>query len=549
MATPSPVKASDALDELVNQFSDPLSFFRELIQNSLDAGSAEVEVRIEYEPGEDEAGAMIIHVDDWGDGMDKEIIDKKLTRLFASAKDGDMTKIGKFGIGFVSVFAIDPEAVVVDTSRGGEHWRVIFDEQRKFTCLRRDQPVDGTKVSIYKTATRKQFDQFVVAAERTVRYWCKHTRGEVRFQGELINEAFDLDAPCKVTRDDGFSQIVVAHPTGGESFFGFYNQGLTLVEGDRGHLEGIAFKVSSPHLEHTLTRDNVIQDEAFLKVIRDVGALVAGELCQRVFARLAEAEYDAGGEDPRREYWFSALLWHLRHGHSVPVEDLRRPILPLCGGGRASLSDVQSTLGAALGDNRLLWSPVENPVTARLRANDRPVFHFPAKSVGVDVLHWLATRGLADDDKRRHSRVKRIKELWCTPRLPELEPAGAAARLARALERLLHDHGAKLSEVRFGHLDYPDSPIRERIAITQSEPGELTPVDQAARLGRSLLSGRRALVVSLDHPTVVDLLGLAEHEPELAAYKLVKLFFLGRELDVELAAELAHIAAEHRWQR
>jgi sensor histidine kinase regulating citrate/malate metabolism len=85
MATPSPVHASEALDELVNQFSDPLSFFRELIQNSLDAGSAEVEVRIDYEPGEGADGAMIIHVDDWGDGMDKEIIDKRLTRLFSSA--------------------------------------------------------------------------------------------------------------------------------------------------------------------------------------------------------------------------------------------------------------------------------------------------------------------------------------------------------------------------------------------------------------------------------------------------------------------------------
>ena len=31
-------EVGDALDKLVNQFSDPLSFFRELIQNAIDAG-------------------------------------------------------------------------------------------------------------------------------------------------------------------------------------------------------------------------------------------------------------------------------------------------------------------------------------------------------------------------------------------------------------------------------------------------------------------------------------------------------------------------------
>ena len=41
----------------------------------------------------------------------REIIETKLTRLFSSQKDGDRTKIGKFGIGFVSVFAIGPDVV------------------------------------------------------------------------------------------------------------------------------------------------------------------------------------------------------------------------------------------------------------------------------------------------------------------------------------------------------------------------------------------------------------------------------------------------------
>ena len=127
MSAPAGLRVDDALDELVNQFADPMSFFRELIQNALDAGSQEVEVTVDYEAGKtDEDGVIVVHVDDFGEGMDRAIIDTKLTRLFSSAKDGDMTKIGKFGIGFVSVFAIEPDAVCVDTSRGGEHWRVLL---------------------------------------------------------------------------------------------------------------------------------------------------------------------------------------------------------------------------------------------------------------------------------------------------------------------------------------------------------------------------------------------------------------------------------------
>src|SRR5690606_35141344 len=134
MSSPAPVDVGDALDDLINQFSDPMSFFRELIQNALDAGSDQVDIDFEFEPsGKDpNSGAMIVIVADSGEGMDREIIDSKLTRLFSSGKDGDMTKIGKFGIGFVSVFALNPDAVCVDTARAGEAWRVLFDRQRNF---------------------------------------------------------------------------------------------------------------------------------------------------------------------------------------------------------------------------------------------------------------------------------------------------------------------------------------------------------------------------------------------------------------------------------
>src|SRR5690606_23328588 len=155
VAAPEPLSVDDALDRLVNQFSDSMAFLRELIQNALDAGSEEVEVWFERRDGR-----MIIHVDDWGEGMNREIIETRLTRLFSSSQAGDRTTIGQFGIGFVSVSAIEPEAVCIDTSRDGEHWRILFDAQRKFSLIRRDEPVEGTKLQIFKLATVAEYEQF-----------------------------------------------------------------------------------------------------------------------------------------------------------------------------------------------------------------------------------------------------------------------------------------------------------------------------------------------------------------------------------------------------
>ena len=51
--------------------------------------------------------------------MTRDILENQLLVLFRSTKEHDRTKIGKFGIGFVSVLAPNPEVVVVNTAREG----------------------------------------------------------------------------------------------------------------------------------------------------------------------------------------------------------------------------------------------------------------------------------------------------------------------------------------------------------------------------------------------------------------------------------------------
>ena len=70
--------------------------------------------------------------------MDRATIEGYLLTLFRSSKEQDLTKIGKFGIGFVSLFAVEPELVVVDTARDGVHHRVIFDSDYTYTLAEVD---------------------------------------------------------------------------------------------------------------------------------------------------------------------------------------------------------------------------------------------------------------------------------------------------------------------------------------------------------------------------------------------------------------------------
>lgn len=536
MAAPEPLSVDDALDRLVNQFSDSMAFFRELIQNSLDAGSEEVEVWFEYRDAR-----MIIHVDDWGEGMNREIIETRLTRLFSSSKDGDRTKIGKFGIGFVSVFAIAPEAVCIDTSRGGEHWRILFDASRKFSLIRRDEPIEGTQLQIYKAVSRSEFQQFRERARQVVRYWCKHVEGEVRVDGELINEPFDVDAPVKIRHAHEQELVVVGHPRDGKAFAGFYNRGLTLVEEQT--IPGIAFKASSPHLEHTLTRDDVIREDGFVRLMDRVRGLIAGELCGQVFAQLGEAvrELDPNeplDEDAREhiEYLWGAALHHLQAKHSLTPEAAAAPLFRSPSGAlldREALADR-----GPLRKREVIVAPRPSPVSEALeRAGEVVVWLPDGCSKGRMLLEQLATTTLAVDG-------------WCTALPPrDNEEAERWRPLADAVGRLLDSWGAKLVGVQLGHLAYQDSTVADRVAITQAEFGEATALDQATVLGTGLLASRRVVVLNADHPSIRTIAGLAQSEPELAAYLAIKAFFLGERLDAETDERLASLTYESRARR
>jgi hypothetical protein len=141
----------------------------------------------------------------------------------------------------------------------------------------------------------------------------------------------------------------------------------------------------------------------------------------------------------------------------------------------------------------------------------------------------------------------RIERCFVFP-LPCPQPSIALTRsgeaLCAALLNVLRKSGSRqCNEVALGSLKYPGSGAGERLAITQPEAFALSPLSDG--IGKRIDG---ALVINNDHPTIKELLPLAEHEPELAAYTLLKHCYLGLMTD-SIDSALFDAALEGRWRR
>lgn len=331
-----PALVRQALDNLVNQFANPYDFLRELVQNAIDAGTPRVEVWTRYRA---DAGVLELHVDDFGAGMDEAVIDGFFTRLFASTKEDDLSKIGRFGIGFTSVFAIAPEAVLVRTGRHGESWELLFHADRSFDKVRLREPISGTRVTLFKRMDAAEARLAAAESLRTLRWWCEHCDTPILFSERDADAPDSPQAPSAsadpfadfVTTDDKKiscidsniyqksieinqkfsveSDLFIAFSANGvegiigytdQPRYAFYNGGLTLLNTRSAEALGefaetlshLCFKVKSRSLEHTLTRDNVIQDEGWARVMGEL-VRAADALFERLVER-AEAALQSG---------------------------------------------------------------------------------------------------------------------------------------------------------------------------------------------------------------------------------------------------------------
>jgi hypothetical protein len=293
--------ARAAFDALVDQFSERSAFVRELVQNSLDAGAGRIEVRVRQK-----GHRLRIDVVDDGEGMDRDIIEGYLLTLFRSSKEEDLTKIGKFGVGFVSLFAVDPELVTVDTGRDGRHWRVLFDKDRKYTLAEADEPFEGTTVNLYCRTWGKKAGALAREVRRAVHYWCRFARAEVWTEGsgskhfgwgpEEVDHPFTTGQPCEIHVEEPELRAVLAYAESRPPQVGYYNRGLTLLETYEDAVPNVTFRVEAKALEHTVTRDNVRRDLGYRQVLARLKRAARKELPDAFVAALLQSI----DEDPER---------------------------------------------------------------------------------------------------------------------------------------------------------------------------------------------------------------------------------------------------------
>jgi hypothetical protein len=542
-ASPAPGPVSDALADqalanLVSQFARPLDCLRELVQNSIDAGSPRVEVWVRAR-----GGVLEIHVDDFGEGMDEAAIDRRLTSLFASDKEHDLARIGKFGIGFTSIFAIEPDAVLLRTGRHGESWELLFHPDRSFDKVRLEAPNTGTQITLFKRLSPAATPRFVQECRWILTYWCEHSDTPITFEErrdgaeasaggagedpfgafsapvaarETVNRPLALEGDL-VRREEAHG--VTALVGLGAPSYGFYNGGLTLISGsDPAVLEGpdqdftdmarYRFKVKSDVLEHTLTRDNVIRDErwvAAMRLVRQAAdglveallerterAVAAGEPLGVWHAHLAAEERRFQARDRRRI--LRRPLFRDHRGAPLTMEAIdrceRARGLVLVADGGSALADALEAEGAVLVEDL--------PQTRALLAAWAPG-------------GWWAARG------RRV--VRRVEEIYTAVAPAEEPPSERERALLARCGALLRAAGAARS-LSAGEISGGDRGWRDALALEAPPEGGLARRQPQGARWRRLRT--RSLWLNRAHPVYLSWLAAAEQAPGRAAFGLAQ---------------------------
>jgi molecular chaperone HtpG len=501
MATPDAL-AGSLVEELVHQFTDPFAFYRELIQNSIDAGSARIEVTLTYRPSPT-SGLGLITVADWGEGMNRDIIENYLVTKFRSTKENDLTKIGKFGIGFVSIFSCRPDAVTVETGRDGESWRVLFRADTTWELLKLAEPVEGTRITLHKSLSPAEWADFVTRSREAIVRWVRHSEVDVVFAAGgadgapppphvPVREPLAVDAPFQVEHVEDGTHIIAGPARSDPAPTGLYNRGLTLLETTEPLVPGVALKVVSRYLEHTLTRDNVRRDRHFAKAMELARRLVDEKLLRQLPAELEAAAARRDGEAD----W--ATLFRFALPRLKPAQLTYR----LTGGGAVRREAVLD----ALERGPLPVALERSPVVDRLLAAGVPVLELQPSTQLTDLV--LASLKLAD--------TVLADEHFTYAAPPERAPF---APFTAALLELLKDAGARVTQVTV-------SPVR---GAGRREPLVLLhalgrPLPFAEALASPFARGAPpVLCLNPDHEAVAAAQGLFERAPRLAAYLLARL--------------------------
>ncbi len=501
------------LERLVGQFASPYDFLRELVQNAMDAGSDIVEVELHQHPGDHDAEVVFeLVILDAGAGMDEEIIDGELTRLFGTSKTDDRTMAGGFGVGFVSVFAWEPERVLLQTGRQGEAWELLFHEDRQFEKRPIDMPLEGTTIRLFRRGAPSQRRSIADAVEDSLRRWCRFVPIEVTFDdvesGEGPREVLESfephDVACSVAWNLGPSRAMLAF--GPEPETVLLRRGLVLEEGATAQLlpvlaeqvgaesmTHLVARVDSPQLRTGLARDGVVRSGDRDALERDLAPTVTHlrqTLVRRVVDLVARPTWHRDAEDQ-----YSHLHAHLHIEHAS-VDGLdRHDILRLATGTPISLSTLvrRARLGVVAVSDR-------DPLELRLIAlrSGIPVLQ---GRWAIDSPWIVALLG------RRELRAVPLRDA-----VSRAEPRETPPALVRLMLSLLADV-VRPKAVQWGAFEDASPDVLGGVALAES--GVVTGASWTSALLKD-----RTLWLRADHPVVQRASSTALTRPDIAAFGL-----------------------------
>lgn len=331
------------LQILKDQFADPYLCFRELLQNAVDEDPNQIDVRTKYDSKQ---RIFAVEVEDDGNGMDLEKIKTYLT-LFDSTKDDLTNKIGKFGIGKVSAFVLDPDYIVVETGTEREGYKLAFNKDASGKIIETSSR-KGTKATlVFKDLDYEEAEFKSIKIQEILSKSCQYIKKPLYFNSSRINREFALGKTVEqkyVVDDENGGTIECVLAIGDKREV--YLKGGILLEDRRAFGRGVREKlfgnsrmealVNSTLFNHPLSRNKVYVDKNFFNII---------ELLRKPYDRFNEYCIDLLKEskDPQLSNLLTLyLLEALSQGKKHPEKLDNAKVIASATGEKVSRRDISS---------------------------------------------------------------------------------------------------------------------------------------------------------------------------------------------------------------
>ena len=369
------VAAHDIIESLLQQFPDRRLAFRELGQNSADAGASHIRLNFRHEDG-----CMVADFIDDGCGMTREVIEKNYLTLFDSSKEGREECIGYYSLGRISAFVYPLESLELFTLSegspgyhleiradysgklyevdGGEIARLIDSEHGTLVRLRfpvGDVPAFIAEVAAINESLKRELAWLRPEVKTTT---CKLEGETLKWGVEVLNTPLAVPGRLSHTVDvqlaSGLGRATVAMGVEGEMIHGTggrmekLESGLSPITLCIGRIPALRTNtlpwtgtepftllnlrvvIDSFQFKTNIGRNLVYLDTPFVNELlsKIFHTLILGRYVPALAKTLAAGRSQLGDDTALRCLLADVLTESARRGFAIPPEVLDAPILP-----------------------------------------------------------------------------------------------------------------------------------------------------------------------------------------------------------------------------